>query len=236
MPVQKRGVGFASPTAGIMKPVLEKEMSMSELNESAARMGLTDIDMNIGGVSIPILRGTWQRKLRKDDDEGGFVTSFKDYNLIRMLPHSAIHLKQCEPIWLNPQQLRVGIVWPRWFKSAKQQVAFQTAGSKHKFDEDHDVIDSLQHDINRKQEVRKDKKTRVVDYAIFEFELPQDTSKEATEVTILNVELEPDDLDVGEELPPGGKVKVLQIITQQKMEDEEDNILDVGERNVKIGN
>jgi hypothetical protein len=66
--------------------------------------------------------------------------------------------------------------------------------------------------------------------------LPQDTSKAATEVTILNVELLPDDLDVGEELPPGGKVKVLQIITQQKMEDEEDNILDVGERNVKIGN
>jgi hypothetical protein len=65
--------------------------------------------------------------------------------------------------------------------------------------------------------------------------LPQDTSKAATEVTILNVELLPDDLDVGEELPPGGKVKVLQIITQQKMEDEEDNILDVGERNVKIG-
>ena len=66
--------------------------------------------------------------------------------------------------------------------------------------------------------------------------MPQDTSKAATEVTILNVELLPDDLDVGEELPPGGKVKVLQIITQQKMEDEEDNILDVGERNVKIGN
>jgi tellurite resistance protein len=83
--------------------------------------------------------------------------------------------------------------------------------------------------INRKQEVKKDKKTRVVDYAIFEFELPQDTSKEATEVTILNVELLADDLDVG-------KVKVFQIITQQKMEGEEDNILDVTQRDVKIGN
>jgi hypothetical protein len=227
---------FASPPASIMKPVVEQNMSMSELNESAARMGLTDIEMNVGGVSIPILRGTWQKKIRKDDDEGGFVTSFKDFNLIRMLPHSAIHLKQCEPIWMNAHQLRMGIVWPKWFKSAKQQVAFQTAGSKHKFDEDHDVIDSLQHDINRKQEAKKDKKTGVVDYAIFEFELPQDTSKAATEVTILNVELLPDDLDVGEELPPGGKVKVLQIITQQKMEGDEDNILDVTQRNVKIGN
>jgi hypothetical protein len=66
--------------------------------------------------------------------------------------------------------------------------------------------------------------------------LPQDTSKAATEVTILNVELLADDLDVGEELPPGGKVKVFQIITQQKMEGDEDNILDVGERDVKIGN
>ena len=66
--------------------------------------------------------------------------------------------------------------------------------------------------------------------------MPQDTSKAATEVTILNVELLPDDLDVGEELPPGGKVKVLQIITQQKMEGDEDNILDVTQRDVKIGN
>jgi hypothetical protein len=97
----------------------------------------------------------------------------------------------------------MGIVWPKWFKSAVQQVAFQTAGSKYKFGEDHDVIDSLQADINRKEEV-KDKKKRAVDYTIFEFfELPQDTSKGATEVTILNVELEQDNLDVGEELPHG---------------------------------
>jgi hypothetical protein len=236
MPIQKRGSSFASPLASSMKPIAEQNISMNELNESAARMGLTDIDMNIGGISIPILRGAWKKKIRKDDDEGGFVTTFKDYNLIRMLPHSAIHLKQCEPIWMNSQQLRMGIVWPKWFKSAKQQVAFQTAGSAHKFDEDHDVIDSLQHDINRKQEVKKDKKTRVVDYAIFEFELPQDTSKGATEVTILNVELEAGDLDVGEELPHGGKVRVIQIITQQKMESDEDNILDVTERNVNLGN
>jgi hypothetical protein len=60
--------------------------------------------------------------------------------------------------------------------------------------------------------------------------LPQDTSKGATEVTILNVELEQVDLDVGEEFPPDGKVKVLQIITQQRMESEEDKILDVTER------
>jgi hypothetical protein len=52
----------------------------------------------------------------------------------------------------------------------------------------------------------------------------------------LNVELEKYDLDVGEELPHGGEVKVLQIITQQKMAGEEDNLLDVTERDVKIGN
>jgi hypothetical protein len=236
IPIQKRGTTIQSPIASIMKPSAQQNMSMTELNESAARMGLNDHAMNVGGVSIPILRGSWEKKIRKDDGEGGFVTTFKQYNLIRMLPHSAIHLKQCEPLWLNSQQLRMGIVWPKWFKSAKQQVAFQTAGSAHKFDEDHDVIDSLQHDINRKQEVKKDKKTRVVDYAIFEFELPQDTSKGATEVTILNVELEAGDLDVGEELPHGGKVRVIQIITQQKMESDEDNILDVTERNVNLGN
>jgi hypothetical protein len=53
MPIQKRGVGFASPT--IMKTIPEQNVSMNELIESAARMGLTDIQMNVGGVSIPIL-------------------------------------------------------------------------------------------------------------------------------------------------------------------------------------
>jgi hypothetical protein len=52
----------------------------------------------------------------------------------------------------------------------------------------------------------------------------------------LNVELEAGDLDVSEELPHGGKVRVIQIITQQKMESDEDNILDVTERNVNLGN
>jgi hypothetical protein len=79
-----------------MKPVAEQNMSMSELNDSAARMGLTKTEMNVGGVSIPTLRGSWQKKIRKEDDDGGFVTAFKDYDLIRMLPHAAINLKQCE--------------------------------------------------------------------------------------------------------------------------------------------
>jgi hypothetical protein len=98
------------------------------------------------------------------------------------------------------------------------------------------ILFSLQHDINRKQEVKKDKKTRVVDYTIFEFELPQDTSKAATEITILKVTLEAADLDTGKELPPGGQVKVLQIITQQKMEGDEEYLLDVTQREVNFGN
>jgi hypothetical protein len=92
MPIQKRGTSFSSPQAdSIMKPVAELKMSMSKLNNSTARMGLTDIEMNAGVVSIPIIRGSWQKRICKEDDEGGFVTTFKDYNLIRMLPHAAIH-------------------------------------------------------------------------------------------------------------------------------------------------
>jgi tricorn protease-like protein len=71
-------------------------------------------------------------------------------------------------------------VWPKWFKSAKKQIAFQTTGSTHKFDSDHDIIDSLQDDINNKKEVKRDKKSRIVDFALFEFDLPQDTSKAGT--------------------------------------------------------
>jgi hypothetical protein len=223
-------------TVSIMKATREQTISMKDLNDSAARLGLNNQVINVGQLSVPILRGAWQKKLRKVDDEGDFVTSFKDFNLIRILPHTSVSLKQCDLIWLNPQQLKVGIVWPKWFKSAKRQIAFQTGTSTHKFDEDHDIIDSLQDDINNKKEAKKDKKSRIIDFALFEFELPQDTSKAGIEITILNVKLEADDLDADEEMPPGAQVKVLQIITQQKMDDEEDNLLDVTQRDVKLGN
>jgi hypothetical protein len=223
-------------TASIMKPSGEQSISMRDLNESMARLGLNNEVMNVGQLSVPILRGSWQKKLRKEDDEGDFVTTFKDFNLIRILPHTSVSLKQCETIWLNPQQLKVGIVRPKWFRSAKRQIAIQAVNSTHKFVEDHDIIDSLQDDINNKKEAKKDKQSCIIDYALFEFDLPQDTSKAGRESTILNVKLEADDLDAGEEMPPGAQAKVLQIITQQKMNDEEDNLLDVKERDVELGN
>ena len=216
-------------------PTKKVTMSMAELNESTARLGLIEDSMSFGQLSIPILRGSWKKKIRKEDDDGGFVTSKKEFNLIRMLPYSGISLKQFEPIWLDAHHLKLTMVWPRWFKSVKRQIAFQTTGSTHKFDEDHDIIDSLQHDINIKSEL-KDKKTRVSNFGVFHFDLPQDTSKAATEIAILKVTITADDLDADEELPPGSIVKVLQIITQQKMEGEEENLLDVKERSVKLGN
>jgi hypothetical protein len=151
-------------SVSIMKTTSEQSMSMRDLNESTARMGLNNGVMNVGQLSVPILRGAWQKKLRKEDEDGDFVTTFKDFNLIRILPHSSVALKQCDLIWLNPHTLKVGLVWPKWFKSAKKQIAFQTTGSTHKFDSDHDIIDSLQDDINNKKEVKRDKKSRIVDF------------------------------------------------------------------------
>jgi hypothetical protein len=54
---------------------------MKELNESTARLGLTDDEMKVGQISLPVLRGSWKKKIRKDDDEGGFVTTKKEFNL-----------------------------------------------------------------------------------------------------------------------------------------------------------
>jgi hypothetical protein len=234
-PTPKKLKRKPTPTMAKKTPTKKVTMSMAELNESTARLGLIEDSMSFGQLSIPILRGSWKKKIRKEDDDGGFVTSKKEFNLIRMLPYSGISLKQFEPIWLDAHHLKLTMVWPRWFKSVKRQIAFQTTGSTHKFDEDHDIIDSLQHDINIKSEL-KDKKTRVSNFGVFHFDLPQDTSKAATEIAILKVTITADDLDADEELPPGSIVKVLQIITQQKMEGEEENLLDVKERSVKLGN
>jgi hypothetical protein len=227
---------MAKKTPTMAKKTPTKKVTMAELNESTARLGLIEDDLSFGQLSIPILRGSWKKKIRKEDEDGGFVTSKKEFNLIRMLPYSGISLKQCEPLWLDAHHLKLTMVWPRWFKSVKRQIAFQNDGSAYKFDEDHDIIDSLQHDINSKSELKKDKKPRVSDFGVFHFDLPQDMSKAATEVTILIVELKKEELDVDEELPPGGKVKVLQIITQQKMDGEDENLLNVTQRDVKLGN
>jgi hypothetical protein len=80
-------------SVSIMKPTSEQSMSMRDLNESTARMGLNNGVMNVGQLSVPILRGAWQKKLCKEDEDGDFVTTFKDFNLIRILPHSSVALK-----------------------------------------------------------------------------------------------------------------------------------------------
>jgi hypothetical protein len=59
--------------------------------------------------------------------------------------------------------------------------------------------------------------------------------KGATEILILNVTLEKDDIDDGEEMPPGNKVKALQIICQEKTGKEEKNFFDVAEQDSKLG-
>ena len=52
----------------------------------------------------------------------------------------------------------------------------------------------------------------------------------------MTVTLEAGDLDVDEVMAPGSQERVLQIITQQKMEGDEENLLDVTQRDVNLGN
>jgi hypothetical protein len=73
-------------TVSIKEPNGEELMSMKDLNESTARLGLNNEVMNVGQLSVPILRSAWQKKVRKEDD----------FNLIRILPHSSVALKQCD--------------------------------------------------------------------------------------------------------------------------------------------
>jgi hypothetical protein len=218
-----------------MKPYPEEqETSMKQLTQQTEDWRLNESQIAVGTISVPILRGTWEKKIRKM--EGFLKTAYmKEFSLIRALPHSGISIKRVELLWLNPQTLQVGILWPRWMSDITRQVAFQTTVSTHKFDEDHDVIDSMYADVATKVNKADEKKKRVVDYGVFYFDKPQDMSKGATEILILNVTLEKDDIDDGEEMPPGNKVKVLQIICQEKTGDEEENLLDVAEQDAKLG-
>jgi hypothetical protein len=66
-----------------MKPTTKQSISMRDLNESTARMGLNNGVMNVGQLSVPILRGAWQKKLCKEDEDGDFVTTFNRIPVIR---------------------------------------------------------------------------------------------------------------------------------------------------------
>jgi hypothetical protein len=74
-----------------MKPSAERNISMKELNESAAKMGLTYQDLNVGSIAIPILRGSWQKKVRKVDDDGGLLLLLRIITLFECFRILVLH-------------------------------------------------------------------------------------------------------------------------------------------------
>ena len=138
---------------------------MTQLVKQTNDLGLMETQVSVGTISIPILRGTWEKKMRKM--EGFLKTAYmKEFSLIRVLPHSGISLKRVELQWLNPTTLQIGVLWPRFMSDIMRQVALQTTTSTHKFNEDHDVIDSMYADIGTKVNKADEKKKRVVDYGL----------------------------------------------------------------------
>jgi hypothetical protein len=119
-----------------MKPYAEEqETSMKQLTQQTEDWRLNESQISVGTISVPILRGTWEKNIHKM--EGFLKTAYmKEFSLIRALPHLGISIKRVELLWLNPLTLQVGILWPRWMSDITRQVAFQTTVSTHKFDED----------------------------------------------------------------------------------------------------
>ena len=67
-----------------------------------------------------------------------------------------------------------------------------------------------------KKDDGENKKT-IEDSFTIEFDTAMNVDEESVDVEVVDVVVSEDDLDIGEELPPGGIIKVLQIIAQAEM-------------------
>jgi hypothetical protein len=84
-----------------MKPhAKEQETTMKQLTQPIEYWRLNESQISVGTISVPILRGTREKKIRKM--EGFLKTAYmKEFSLIRALPHSGISIKRVAILWLT---------------------------------------------------------------------------------------------------------------------------------------
>ena len=70
--------------------------------------------------------------------------------------------------------------------------------------------------LYKKDESSENRKI-IEDTFTIEFDTPMVVNEESVDVEVVDVVVSEDDLDIGEDLPPGGVIKVLQIIAQADM-------------------
>jgi adenine-specific DNA methylase len=134
-----------------------------------------------------------------------------------MIPHSMLNDQLVSLVWISNTELHIKIKWPSFLSKLSKHVAFQkNEAATNQFGSQHEVFKLM---TNYLVEIADHDKKCIIDTIVFKFKAPMDMENGTSEV--LDVTLTDTDLEDGETLPPGNKIKVHQLVLQQAIAEED---------------
>jgi hypothetical protein len=205
-----------------------KSISLEEVCRSFDGTTL-DEGITVSTMTTPILFGTWTVQ----EQGAGFLEVInKKFFLIRMIPHSMVNNQLVELVWISDTELHIKIKWPSFLSKLSKHVAFQkNEQATNQFATGHEVFKSM---TNYLVEIADMDKKCIIDTIVFKFRSPMNMDNGRSEV--LDVTLTDADIEPGETLPPGNKIKVHQLVLQQAIaEEDKPKAIKTTKRNVVTG-
>jgi hypothetical protein len=205
-----------------------KSISLEEVCRSFDGTTL-DEGITVSTMTTPILFGTWTVQ----EQGAGFLEVInKKFFLIRMIPHSMVNDQLVELVWISDTELHIKIKWPSFLSKLSKHVAFQkNEQATNQFATGHEVFKSM---TNYLVEIADMDKKCIIDTIVFKFRSPMNMDNGKSEV--LDVTLTDADIEPGETLPPGNKIKVHQLVLQQAIaEEDKPKAIKTTKRNVVTG-
>jgi hypothetical protein len=209
-------------------PKPNKSIPIDELCRSFDGTTL-DEGITVSTMTTPILFGSWTVQ---EQGPGFLEVINKKFFLIRMIPHSMLNDQLVSLVWISDTELHIKIKWPSFLSKLSKHVAFQkNEAATNQFGSQHEVFKSM---TNYLVEIADHDKKCTIDTIVFKFKAPMDMENGTSEV--LDVTLTDTDLEDGETLPPGNKIKVHQLVLQQAVADEDKpKTIKTTKRNVGTG-
>jgi hypothetical protein len=176
------------------------------------------------GISVPYLIGGWREQVVDPNDEWSQIS--KKYTILRLIPTQGFSLKSLELKWVDAQTLKLILPWPYWFTKISNHISLQEGEEEGRvFASGYAALASMQNNKQAKVEDPnvENKLKRIVDNGCFQLERPMKTGKADLETAMLRIPITDADIDttMGEALPEGGFVRVLQMILTEETQKKE---------------
>ena len=171
----------------------------------------------------PWLIGGWKRQ--EDDPDNEFLQIEHKYTIVRLVPPSGFSIGMIELLCVDKEikkKLKLLIPWPTCFVKVANHVGLQDGEQgEFVFHRNHSAMESMINNQNLKVEDHSEKPKRIVCGGLFQFQRPMKMDAIISEVITIPITDADIDKSKGEEVPPGGVLKVLQLIIEEEPETEE---------------